>query len=108
MSAVLPLSQSSRELIIQVARGLEPRLAQITEEWRNRVSQEFGFDPRTLAALKRMTIATGCTFFCQGDFASFFENVVYFGSRLAKLEVDTRAVARVLEIYNALCEPHLV
>jgi len=107
MSAVLPLSQSSRDLIIQVARSLEPRFAQITEEWRNRVGQEFGFDPRTLAALKRMTIATGCSFFCQGDFASFFENVTYFGSRLAKLEVDTRAVSRTLEIYNELCEPHL-
>src|SRR6266404_924804 len=107
MSPVVPLNQSSRELIIQVARGLEPKFAQITEQWRLRVAQEFGFEPRTLAALKRLTIATGCTFFCQGDFASFFENVAYFGTRLAKEDVDTRAVARSLEIYNALCEPYL-
>ena len=107
MSPVLPLNEHARELIIQVARGLEPSFAEITQKWRERVGREFGFDPRTLAALKRLTIATGCTFFCAGDFSSFFENVEYFASRLAKLEVDTRAVSRALELHDIVCEEYL-
>jgi signal transduction histidine kinase len=37
----------------------------------------------------------------------FFENLPYFGNRLAKLQTDTRAVARSLELYQTLCEPYL-
>src|SRR5262249_16013434 len=107
MYPVVPFNPSSRELIVQVARGLEPKFAHITEQWRERVAQELGFEPRPLAALKRLTIAPGCTFFCEGDFASFFENVSYFGTRRAKQDVDPRAIARSLEMYTSLCEPHL-
>ena len=39
--------------------------------------------------------------------AAFFENLNYFGTRLAKLQIDTRAVARSLELYHELCEPHI-
>lgn len=107
MSPTLPLKENSRELVIEVARALEPRLPQISEAWRRQVMQEFSFDPRTIAALKRLTIATGCSYFAANDFYSFFENLAYFGTRLAKLGVDTRAVARTLEIFSALSEQHL-
>ncbi len=107
MSPALPLKESARQLISEVARALEPRFGQITESWREQVVREFGFDPRTVAALKRVTIDTGASYFRAGDFASFFENVHYFGTRLSKLDVDTRAVDRCLEIYQNLCEPWL-
>jgi signal transduction histidine kinase len=72
------------------------------------VVREFGFDPRTVAALKRLTLGTGCSYLKERDFSSFLQNVAYFGARLAKLEVDTRLVARSLEIYQSLCDPHLL
>jgi signal transduction histidine kinase len=31
----------------------------------------------------------------------------YFGTRLSKLQVDTRAVARALELYQSCCEPYI-
>ncbi|HZU22541.1 MAG TPA: GAF domain-containing protein, partial [Terriglobales bacterium] len=107
MSAVSPLNERSRALIVEVAKALQIHFPDITAAWREQLSQEFGFDPRTQAALKRLTLDTGCSYFCQGDFAPFFENVSYYSKRLAKLDVDTRAVARSLEIYQAHCEPHL-
>ena len=107
MSSFLPLKESSRDLVVSVARTLEPRLPEITEAWRGEVVREFGFDPRTVAALKRITLGTGCSYLKEGDFASFLQNVAYFGARLAKLEVDTRAVARSLEIYQSLLDSHL-
>src|SRR5581483_10261338 len=107
MSPALPLKESARQLMSEVARALEPRFGQITERWREQVVREFGFHPRTVAALKRVTIDTGASYFRAGDFASFFENVHYFGTRLSKLDVDTRAVDRCLEIYQNLCEPWL-
>jgi signal transduction histidine kinase len=103
VSPVLPLNESSRALITEVARALQPQFPAITAVWREQVSREFGFDPRTQAALKRLTLDTGCSYFCQGEFAGFFENVGYFAGRLAKLNVDTRAVDRTLEIYQVLC-----
>lgn len=107
MSSFLPLKESSRDLVVDIARALEPRLPEITETWRVEVVREFGFDPRTVAALKRLTLGTGCSYLKERDFSSFLQNVAYFGARLAKLEVDTRAVARSLEIYEAICDPHL-
>jgi signal transduction histidine kinase len=107
LSPALRLKESSRDLIAEIARALEPRFAEITEAWRTQVIREFGLEPRALAALKRLTIATGCNYFSQNDFPSFFENLTYYGTRLAKLEVDTRTVARSLEIYQSLCDPHL-
>jgi signal transduction histidine kinase len=107
VSAVLPLKESSRELIIEVARALQPHYAKITRAWRDQLVAEFAFDERQLAVLDRLNISTGCAYFCKGDFSSFFEHLNYFSTRLAKLEVDTRAVARSLDIYSALSEPHL-
>ncbi|HEV8524379.1 MAG TPA: GAF domain-containing sensor histidine kinase [Terriglobales bacterium] len=107
MSALLPLKESSRELIVEVAHALEPYFPDITAAWRERVQQEFAFDGRVLAALERLKVSTGCSYFSHGDFAGFYENLNYFGTRLAKLEVDTRAVARSLEFYQLLCEPYL-
>ena len=54
---------------------------------------EFGFDGRAMAALERLTIGTGFSIFSQTDFAAFYENLQYFGERLAKLKVSARAVA---------------
>ena len=107
MSAVLPLKESSRELIVEVARALEPYYPDITAAWRERLSAELGFQGRVLAALERLNISSGSSYFRHHDFNAFFENVTYFGTRLAKLEVDTRFVARSLELYSLTSEPYL-
>jgi signal transduction histidine kinase len=106
-AAVPSFKESSRELIIEVARALEPYFPDITHSWREKLASEFGFDGRILAALERLTFAAGCSYFCHNDFAGFQENLHYFGTRLSKLQVDTRAVARSLELYQAFCEPYL-
>ena len=90
-----------------VAQVLEPYFPDITVHWRHRVLAEFGDDGRVLMALERLNLATGCSYFCHGDFEGFFENLHYFGTRLAKLEVDTRVIARSLDLYNEGCEPYL-
>jgi signal transduction histidine kinase len=65
------------------------------------------FDGRTLAAVERLTLAAGCSYFCHNDFPGFQENLHYFGTRLSKLQVDTRAVARSLELYSLSCDPYI-
>ena len=100
MTAVPPFKESSRELIVEVARALEPYFPDITHSWREKLIAEFGFDGRVLAALERLTMGAGCSYFCHGDFPGFQENIHYFGIRLSKLQVDTRAVARSFEIYQ--------
>ena len=107
MTAIPPFKESSRELIIEVARALEPYFPDITHGWREKLSSQFGFDGRILAALERLTLATGCSYFCHDDFPGFQENLQYFGTRLSKLQVDTRAVARSLDVYQSLCDPYL-
>lgn len=107
MSLVLPLKQSSRAVIVDVARALQPRFQEISEAWRRKMAEEFAFDERTLGVLERLNLPTGYTLFHDGDFEPFFENLTYFGTRLAKLQVDTRAVARALEFSQAICERHL-
>jgi signal transduction histidine kinase len=107
VTAVPPFKESSRELIVEVARALEPYFPDITNHWREKLVQEFGFDGRTLAALERLTLAAGCSYFCHDDFPGFQENLQYFGTRLSKLQVDTRAVARSLELYMLSCDPYL-
>jgi signal transduction histidine kinase len=104
---MLPLKESLREPIVEVAHALEPYFPDITVKWRQRAEQEFSADGRTLMALERLNISTGCSYFCHGDFESFFENLHYFGVRLAKLAVDTRVIARSLELYAEGCEPYL-
>lgn len=107
MTAVPPFKESSRELIVEVARALEPYFPDITNHWREKLVAEFGFDGRTLAALERLTLAAGCSYFCHDDFPGFQENLQYFSTRLSKLQVDTRAVARSLELYMLSCDPYL-
>lgn len=107
MSALLPLKESSRELITQVANALEPYFPDITACWREKLTSELGLDARTIAALERLNVSTGSSYFKHGNLAGFFENLGYFGNRLAKLQTDTRAVARSLELYQSLCEPYL-
>lgn len=107
MTAVPLFKESSRDLIIEVARALEPYFPDITHSWREKLIAEFGFDGRILSALERLTVAAGCSYFCHDDFPGFQENLHYFGTRLAKLQVDTRAVARGLELYQTFCDPYL-
>ena len=107
MTAVPPFKESSRDLIAEVARALEPYFPDITNKWREQLTTEFGFDGRTLAAVERLTLAAGCSYFCHNDYPGFQENLNYFGTRLSKLQVDTRAVARALELYQSCCEPYI-
>jgi signal transduction histidine kinase len=107
VTAVPPFKESSRDLIIEVARALEPYFPDITHKWRERLVKDFGFDGRTLAALERLTPAAGAAYFSHDDFPGFEENLQYFGTRLSKLQVDTRSVARCLELFQLECDPYL-
>ncbi|HWR36258.1 MAG TPA: GAF domain-containing sensor histidine kinase [Clostridia bacterium] len=103
MSALLPIKESVRALILEVAGALQPHFADITAAWRKRMFEEFQFDGRAMTALERLNLGTGFALFGHSDFAAFSENLDYHGTRLAKLQVDTRAVARSLELYLELC-----
>ena len=107
MSPMLPLKEPARARIAEVAKTLQPNFPEITAAWRTRMFEEFQFDGRVMAALERLNIGTGFGLFCGGEFASFVEHLTYFGTRLAKLHVDTRVVARSLELYQQFCEPFL-
>lgn len=107
MSPMLPLNERARERIEHLTRELKPNLAEVTAAWRSRMFEEFRFDGRAMAAMERLTLGTGLILCCQSDFNAFFENLNYFGRRLAKLQIDTRAIARSLEIYQGSCEPYL-
>ncbi len=107
MSSLLPMKETSREVVVEVARTLQPWFPEITAAWRQQMFAEFNFDGRAMAALERLTIGTGFSIFSQTDFATFYSNLQHFGERLAKLEVSARAVARSLEIYQQLIDPYL-
>lgn len=107
MSALLPIKESVRALILEATTALQPHFSEITAAWRKQMFAEFEFEGRAMAALERLNLATGFALFSQSDFGAFFENLNYFGTRLAKLQIDTRAVARSLELYHELCEPHI-
>ena len=108
MSAVLPLKDSSRELIIEVTRALEPYFPDITAKWREKIAQEFHLDGRILVALEQLQLGAACPFIChKNDFKDLLESLNYHGSRLAKLQVDTRVIARSLELYLTVCEPYV-
>ncbi len=94
-------------MIVEVLRSLEPYFPDITEKWRDRLNEEFGFGRREIIALERLTFPIACSYCCHGDFGGFFENLHYYGTRLAKLQTDTRAVSQALEVYQELCEPYL-
>ncbi|MGA3211436.1 MAG: GAF domain-containing sensor histidine kinase [Terriglobales bacterium] len=88
-------------------RVLQPHFPQIAEAWRQRMHAEFAFDDHVLQTLERLSISGGYEFFCEGNFEAFVENLRYYGTRLAKFRVDTRAVARSLEFDVDLCELYL-
>lgn len=107
MSPLLPMKESSREVVVEVTRSLQPYFPEITAAWRHQMFSEFNFDGRAMTALERLTIGTGFSIFSQTDFASFYESLQYFGTRLAKLRVGSREVVRSLEIYQELIDPYL-
>ena len=107
VTAVPPFKESSRELIAEVARALEPYFPDITHQWREQLVAEYGFDGRRLAAVERLTLASAWPYFRHDDYPAFQENLQYFGKRLSKLKVNTRAVARALELYQGCCEPYI-
>src|SRR5689334_17349794 len=104
LSPMLPLKDSVRARIAELASGLKPHFAAINAAWRARMFEEFQLDGRAMAALERLTLGTGFAIFCQADFNTFFENLSYFGTRLSKLQVDTRIANRALEVFQAMCE----
>src|SRR5436190_24035389 len=106
LTAVLPLNDRSREIVLEVARQLQPHFPKITAAWRERVVAEYPVEELTLATLERITISGGATYLSRRDFDGFFEHLMYSGTKLAKLQVDTRLVRRALEIYEECCEPY--
>jgi signal transduction histidine kinase len=92
---------------LEAVRLLKPFFPEITAAWRARMFEEFQFDGRAMIALERLNLGTGFALFCQSDFHNFSENLTYFGTRLAKLQVETKAVARSLELYQLFCEPYV-
>ncbi len=107
MSPLLPIKETSREVVVEVTRSLQPYFAEITAAWRHRMFGEFDCDGRAMAALERLTIGTGFSIFSQTDFAAFYDSLQHFGKRLAKLKVNARVVSRSLEIYQQLIDPYL-
>jgi signal transduction histidine kinase len=107
LPACLVLKESSRALILEAVRALKPFFPEITAAWRARMFEEFQFDGRAMTALERLNLGTGFSICCQCEFQSFAENLSYFGTRLAKLQVDAGAVARSLELYELFCEPYV-
>lgn len=107
MSALLPIAESHRRVIVELTRDLQPHVAEIGQRWRLQMFEEFQFDGRAMAALERLNLGTGFGIFSHGDFDVFTENLNYFGTRLAKLQIDTRAVARSLELYQDICVPYI-
>ena len=105
MSSVLPIKESARELILEAARILQPRLQEMTDSWRQRINEEFQFEDRALLALERLNLGVSFMVQSHADFNEFTENLHYYGRRLAKLRVDTRQVARSLEIYQRIASP---
>ena len=107
MSPLLPMKETSREVVVEVTRSLQPCFPEITAAWRQQMFAEFALDGRAMAALERLTIGTGFSIFSQKDFAAFYNNLQHFGKRLAKLKVNARVVSRSLEIYQQLIDPYL-
>ena len=103
MPALLPIAEKHRHSILELSRDLQPHVAEIAQRWRLQMFDEFQFDGRAMAALERLNLGTGFGIFAHGDFETFAENLQYFGTRLAKLQIDTRAVARSLELYQEIC-----
>ena len=107
MSTVLPIQEPLRELILEAAGALQPHVAEITATWRKRMFDEFQFEGRIMVALERLNLGVGFVLFSHSDFHEFNDNLCYYGRRLAKLRVDTRQVARALEIYLQIVLPYV-
>src|SRR6266536_212891 len=107
VSSVLPIKESALELILESARILQPRFPEITDSWRQRISEEFQFEDRALLALERLNLGVSFMVQSHSDFNEYTENLHYYGRRLAKLRVDTRQVARSLEIYQRIAAPFI-
>ena len=107
MSAVLPIQESARELIFEATTALQPHFAEMTAAWRQRMFEEFQFEGRAMVALERLNLGVGFMLFSHSDFAQFTDNLYYYGQRLAKLRIDTREVARSLEIYQKIASPFI-
>ena len=105
VSTVLPIQESVQELILEATNALQPHLAEMNAAWRQRMFEEFHFEGRAMVALERLNLGVGFMMFSHSDFAEFTENLCYYGRRLAKLRVDTRQVARSLEIYQKIAVP---
>ncbi len=101
------MKESVQGLILEAAAALQPFFGEITAAWRQRMFEEFAFEGRAMVALERLNLGLGFTLFSHSDFRTFTENLYYYGTRLAKLSIDTRAVARSLEIYTDVAEPYL-
>jgi signal transduction histidine kinase len=104
---VLPFKESFYPLIVEVASALLPYSSEIAKCWRERLTAELSLEPRAIATLQRITPGAGFQFFQRGQFPEFFENLTYFGTRLAKMQMDLRTVRRALQLYESCCEPHL-
>ncbi len=104
---VLPFKESFHPLIAEVSAALQPKLPEILQVWRHQLTTELNLEPRTIATLQRITCAAGFHFFQRGQYAEFFENLTYFGTRLSKLQVDMRTVRRAMQIFEECCEPHI-
>ena len=107
MSTVLPIPDSARELILEATNALKPHLAEMTAAWRQQMFEEFHFEGRAMVALERLNVGVGFMLFSHSDFNDFTESLCYYGKRLAKLRVDTRQVARSLEIYQKIAVPYI-
>jgi signal transduction histidine kinase len=107
VSTMLPIQESARALIHEATNALQPHFAEMTAAWRQRMFEEFQFDGRAMVALERLNLGVGFMLFSHSDFDQFTNNLYYFGQRLAKLRVDTRQVARSLEIYQEIAAPYV-
>jgi len=107
LPAPLPIKESAQALILESSSALQPYFAEINAAWRQRMFEEFQFEGRAMVALERLNFGAGFVLYSHSDFATFTENLGYFGTRLARLRVDTRAVARSLELYQELTAPYL-
>jgi signal transduction histidine kinase len=107
VSTVLPIQESARELILEATKALQPHFAEITAAWRQRMFEEFQFEGRAMLALERLNLGVGFTLFSHSDFQEFNDDLYYYGQRLAKLRVDTRQVARSLEMYQKIAVPFI-
>jgi signal transduction histidine kinase len=107
VSTVLPIQESALELILEATNALQPHFPEITAAWRQRMFEEFHFEGRAMVALERLNLGVGFMLCSHSDFSQFTENLSYYGQRLAKLRVDTRQVARSIEIYQRIAAPYV-